>query len=172
MLKREQIEEEVSYDLKFLDDKWDAALLGYAQSGGPGRHILPCYGYQALKAIIRSSGISDGTDTYIAMQLLYNSMPIEAPLVLTKLTRPVLWNEAKSKNFMRWESLDNAVLGIGKLKYTTTGLVYSKPLCVDILAKTSKAKGNNTVNAIHKLEEELIPVAAQRYTPWYLTPVK
>lgn len=173
MLKREKISNELSFDLKFMDDRWDKALLGYAESGGPGRYILPCYGYQALKAILRERGY-DGRDTYTALQVMYSEMPSEPPLILSKLNRTDLWKKATSNNYMRWESLDSAVLGIGKIKYTTTGLVYSKPLCIDLLARNCAATDKNTklVNAINKLEEELIPVEAPEYTPWYLTPIR
>lgn len=173
MLNREKISEALSYDLKFMDDKWDKALLGYAESGGPGRYILPCYGYQALKAMLRDVGY-DGENTYVALQLMMREMPDEAPLILTKLNRNELWQTARRERFMRWESLDNAVLGIGKIRYKTTGLVYSKPLCIDILTKTSAATDRNSkvLNAINKLEEEVIPVEAPKYTPWYLTPIR
>lgn len=171
MLNREKICNEIPYKLSFMDDSWDRALLGYAESGGRGRYVLPCYGYQAMKAILKAKGY-DGIDSYVALQLMFREMPQEVPLILTKVSRVPLWKEAADKKFMRWEALDKAVLGIGRLKYTTTGLVYSKPLCVNILASTSKSGTNKLVTAINKLEEELIPVEAPNYTPWYLTPVK
>jgi hypothetical protein len=173
MLNREKITETLSYDLQFMDDRWDRALLGYAESGGPGRYVLPCYGYQAMKAILRDIGYY-GEDAYVALQVMMRNMPKEAPLILTKLNRKDLWKTASDSGFMRWESLDNAVLGVGKIKYKTTGLIYSRPLCIDILSTTSAAVDRNTklLNAINKLEEELIPVEAPRYTPWYLTPIK
>lgn len=172
MLNREKITEAVSCDLQFMDDRWDKALLGYAESGGPGRYILPCYGYQVMKSLLMGSG-KYGGDLYVDLQLMMKDMPHEAPLILTKINRSSLWRTAEAERFMRWESLDRAVLGVGRIKYKTTGLIYSKPLCVDVLASTSAAADRNTkiLNAINKLEEELIPVEAPRYTPWYLTPI-
>lgn len=173
MLIREKITDALSYTLQFMDDKWDRALLGYAESGGPGRYILPCYGYQAMKAILKEQGY-DSVNTYTALQLMMRDMPDEAPLILTKVNRSAMWERANKEGFMRWDTLDNAVLGIGRIKYNTTGLIYSKPLCIDILMKNSAAQDKNArvLSAINKLEEELIPVEAPRYTPWYLTPIK
>lgn len=180
MTKREKLIAEADADLEryLLPKEVDGALLGYAERGGKGRYVLPCYGYQAIKAILKSEGFS-GINLYAKLReiLDYNSR-VDFPLMLTKYNKRELWKIVKEGKFTRWEGLDYAALGIGSIGYNTTGLVYSKPGCVEILNDTSsglsssESESDNIVYAIKKLEESLIPVDTGEHNPWYLTPIK
>lgn len=176
MLKREKIKELVSVDMQFLDDKVDSALLGYAERSGRNKYILPCYGYQAIKAILRRDG-AYGAGLYSKMQLLFSNMRSDdMPAVLYKMQHDELWKTINSKNLPRWDGLDVAIIGLGKIGWhKPTGVMYSVPLCVHCLSanSTDGSNGSNsTMNAMRKLTENIIPVSLGNYTPWFLTPVK
>lgn len=174
MLKREKITDIAEADLVFLDDTWDQALLGFAESGVKGRSILPCYGYQAFKAILRERGESPA-NIYLKIQHLINGMPMEKPLVVTKFNRKELWNIIRAKNYPRWEQLDQAIIGLGKLGWVDKGIVYSKPLCITTMMNNQSTRDLNTMREIGHIatliDSSIIPVSLGRYTPWFVTPI-
>lgn len=174
MLKREQIALQVNSSLSFLDDKWDQALIGYAESGAPGRHVLPCYGYQVLKTILRDKGMSP-VQMYHHINTLVNSISGDKPLMLTKYNRSSLWKTIKDKNYPRWDLLDKAIIGLGSTGWDQRGIVYSKPLCIDLLAasqtSTNQIELLDTAATITQLETSIIPICLGEYTPWFVTPV-
>ena len=176
MLKREKITELVSVDMTFLDDSMDQALLGYTERSGRNKYILPCYGYQALKALLRRNGAS-GASMYAELQLLFAKMhKTDMPAVLYKMNHDELWKAINGKKFPRWDGLDAAIIGLGKIGcHLPVGVMYSVPLCVQCLSMNStdgSTGSNSTINALHKLSESITPVSLGDYTPWFLTPVK
>lgn len=176
MLKREKIAELVSVDMTFLDDKMDSALLGYVERSGRNKYILPCYGYQAIKAILRRDG-AYGADLYAEMRLLFSKIHSwSMPAVLFKMKHDELWKTINSRKLPRWDGLDAAIVGLGKIgDHRPVGVMYNVPLCVHCLSmnSTDGSNGSNsTINAMRKLTENIIPVSLGDYTPWFLTPVK
>lgn len=174
MLRREKITEQVQADLKFLPDKWDRALLGYVERGGPGRHVLPCYGYQAAKAILKGIGYTPQA-MYPTWNKTVSSMRGNKPLTLYKYNNRELWKRITEGRLPRWELLDTAIIGLGQLGWEQKGLVYNKATCVDLFVKSQTSTRSDmlaTVDAITRLETNNIPVSLGEYTPWYLTPVQ
>lgn len=175
MLKREKITDMANgADLEFLEDSWDNALIGLAESGAPGRAVLPCYGYQALKAILKDRGCNPA-EMYARLQQLINSIEYEKPLFLTKYKKKELWQIICAKNFPRWDSLDHAIIGLGKTGWDDRGVVYSKPLAVTTImnnqSSTSENKLLETGETLRFLEAHIIPVCLGEYTPWFVTPI-
>lgn len=173
-MKKDRISEAAAVDLTFLDDSLDNALLGYAVSGGRGRYVLPCYGYQVIKSVLLNNGYS-GADMYARLRQIYAKAGRPYPLILTKMSHKALWEAIANNNYVRWEQLDKAILGIGKIGSDITGIVYSAPLCIDILTKTSstlRSEEEKRLQAIRFFEEGIMPLSTPKYTPWYLTPVK
>lgn len=176
MLKREKIDEQVSVKMNYLSDSVDAALLGYVERGGRNKYILPCYGYQAIKAILRASGAS-GPVMYAKIQALFSKKySSELPVILVKMNHTELWRTINAKKYPRWEGLDSAIIGLGKIgPHEPTGIVYNKPGCINCLTVNSSdgSDGSNAIlNAIRMMDENITPVTLGQYTPWYLTPVK
>lgn len=174
MLKREKIAEIADADLVFLDDTWDQALLGFAESGAKGRTVLPCYGYQAFKAILRERG-SSPVEIYIKLQQLVNGMTGEKPLVVTKFKRKELWQIIHAKNYPRWEQLDQAIIGLGKTGWTDKGIVYSKPLCITTMMNNQRTGDPNKMKEIGQItsliDSSIVSIDLGPYTPWFVTPI-
>lgn len=180
MTKREKIESElpenISLDKYYLDDILDTAILGYAERGGGSKYLLPCYGYQAIKAVLKSKGYY-GSKLYSKLkELLPFSSDKHLPLILNKYNKKELWSTVRKLKLNRWEGLDSAVLGIGTIGYKNVGIVYSKSLCIEVLEDTSSGlstmHSDDLVSSIRKLEENLVPMDVGKYTPWYLTSIK
>lgn len=180
MTKREKIENSlpsgVSLSKYYLDDSLDKALLGYVERGGGSNYLLPCYGYQAIKAVLKEQNYS-GAEMYEKMkELIPYSDNVALPLILTKYKKEDLWAKIRSLKLNRWEGLNSAIIGLGTIGYRNTGVVYNKVLCVEVLEDTSSGLSSNesddVISSIRKLEENLVPVDVGKYTPWYLTPIK
>lgn len=127
MLKRERIADIAEADLVFLDDTWDQALLGFAESGAKGRTVLPCYGYQAFKAILRERG-SSPVEIYIKLQQLVNGMAGEKPLVVTKFKRKELWQIIHAKIILAGNNLIRLLSALARLDGLTR-VLFTASLC-------------------------------------------
>lgn len=163
-------------ELKFLHPDWNSALLGFAERGTEeGRYVLPCYGYQALKAIA-SQKTSNPEEIYKLITGAIYDAPKEKPLIVTRYNHKALWRQVRLYKYPRWQYLDKAIIGLGREGWENSGLVYNKALCCDILVGNQSTLETNPMvlkaNARKTLDETIIPVSLGDYSPWFVTQIK
>lgn len=177
MSLQKRIQEIAGCDLTFLDSFWDPALLGYVERGcGQRMHKKACYGYQSMKALLKSKHMSP-QQLYAYINNQFNAFSFkETPLVLTRYKRVPLWDRIRENNYPTWELMNKAILGLGTVGWTCTGVVYNKILCSDLLQANQSTNNSNSsqdsAQATALLEEHIIPLDLGEHTPWFLTPVK
>lgn len=171
MRKQDKIQSELSTPLAFLDGALDSALLGYVENAGG--EVLPCYGYQALKAVLKAQDPKPES-LYRKMEKVYREMEEKRPMLLIRMSPDLLWSLIEKEGYPHWEQLGRAILGLGTAAYDKKGLVYSKPLCAQTLAGNSSADTDVKAleAALSKLETSIYPIHLGEHTPYYLTPVR
>ena len=173
---RENINELAESNLSYFDPSWDKALLGFVERAGDNRYVAACYGYQAMKAILKDKGCTP-QQIYVRLGIVRNSMrDATSPIILTRSSRRPLWRIIREENYPIWDTLNKAILGLGYEGNTCGGVVYNKPLCTSLLQEAQSTNNDNATmdyaQALHFLDESIIPVSLGKYTPWFLTPVK
>lgn len=177
MSLQKRIQEIAECDLTFLDSFWDPALLGFVERGnGQQRHKKACYGYQGMKALLKSKHMTP-EQMYAHINNQFNSFSFkETPLVLKRYKRIPLWDLIRENNYPLWESMNKAILGLGFIGWQCTGVVYNKILCSDIVQANQSTNNDNVLldsaQATALLEDHIIPLDLGEHTPWFLTPVK
>ena len=171
MLRREKINEITNLSEGFLSDRWDNALLGYAEHATEGSMItVPCYGYQALKAILQ----------YKSPEQVYRELNtiLSNPyaFVVHKLNNKQLWKLIYELKLPRWELLDNSIVGLLYNRCSIAGVCFNKATISNTINDTH-AMTEDTIfkQAAHTsvmLETNIIPVYLGEQSPWYLTPIQ
>lgn len=159
-------------ELTFLPGECDKFLLGYAVQGGTNA-VRACYGYQAAKAAMLDR-YRDSKRAYAELNYLMTDKDAGSVLWLYRYSRKVLWEIINRAQYKRWASLDKAVLGVGHLAGDPVGVVYNRALCVDILTMdtVSSDPSATALDAINFVDDNVVGVYLQEYTPWFLTHVK
>lgn len=174
MLRRERADDISGITLEYLPDWADKAIIGFAQRANSegGVDTVACYGYQALKAVLRDAGYDVG-DMYRILSMCRNTPGI---LMLYKYSRKELWNAIVSNGPHRWELLDSAVLGIGRAPGEPDAVVYSMPLSTTVLSSVQRWSSENSytgLNAVLQAGRMLDNTVLNTYigpdTPWFAT---
>lgn len=175
MERIQAVEDIAGKELQHLPKWADSALIGFAErEGDSGREVSACYGYQALKAVLRDEGYT-GADAYrMAGTVRYTP----GVLLLYKYSRAALWHKVYAEGLHRWEMLDSAVLGIGEQSGKDCAVVYSLPACINVLASVQRWSDEGlsgdtvpTVHALRMIDHTIASVYIGPDTPWLLTPV-
>lgn len=160
----------------FLDEFWDPALIGYAERGGPGRFVLPAYGYQAMKALLKDKAYTPKQMYAILYKTLSKPTLGKRPLIVTKYNGSTLWNKIKEGEYPRWENLDKAIIGIGSTSFGAHGVCYLKNRCTEILQETSSSLSDNQwrnlLDTLYKLDNTIIAASLGEKSPWFVTSIK
>lgn len=160
----------------FLDSFWDPALIGYAERGGPGRFVLPAYGYQAMKALLKSKQYSPKQMYAMLYKTLSAPSLGKRPLIVTKYSNKALWHRIKTEAYPRWEHFDKAIIGIGSTNFGAQGICYLKNHCVDILKNISSASSEdpwrNFLDISYKIDNTIITASLGEKSPWFVTHIK
>lgn len=169
---RDRITESAGKNITFLPGECDKFLLGFAVRGGSDAPVA-CYGYQAAKAAMLDR-YRDAERAYAELNAVLNGEQSEHVLWLYRYSRGVMWDIINREQFKRWESLDQAVVGIGELAGDPVGIVYNRALCIDIVAgnTTSSNAASTQLDAIDFVNNSIVGIDLQERTPWFLTHVK
>lgn len=176
--KQKSILESCEYVSKddFLDTFWDSALIGYAERGGPGKFVLPVYGYQAMKAVLNNKNYTPRQTYSILYKTLSQPILGRRPLLLKKYNSKTLWDRIKVENYPRWEYLDKAILGLGSANFGMQGICYNKQKCIDILQSISSSSSDNNwrnfLDMSYKLDNTIISISLGEKSPWFITYIK
>lgn len=176
MDKQADINETADKKLTYLDSEFDQALLGFAERGGEhgGVTTAACYGYQAMKALLRSRGVNDDI-MYAKLTAACNTPGV---LILYKISRNAIWDFVVENRLHRWELLDRAVAGIGRYPGKDFAVVYSRPNSALVLASAQRWSSDNGVGdglglqSGSMLDHTVVPVYLGAKTPWFMTPVR
>lgn len=177
MHRKIRINEIAGAELQFLPSEWDAALIGFAERGGSKtRHVKACYGYQAMKAVLKERKLSP-EQVYARIQKVFNaSSDINRPLLVMRMKRRPLWETIRRNKYPTWELLNKAIIGLGYDGWNCTGIVYSKPVSAGIIQSKQSTNNNDQLTdlaqAYELLDESLIPLDLGHATPWFVTPVQ
>lgn len=161
--------------LEFFDSQWDSALIGYAERGGPGRYVLPVYGYQAMKALLKEKESNSKKIYALLHKTLSDPMPGRRPLVLTSCGGKALWKRISNMAYPRWEHLDKAIIGIGGSGFSQNGVCYNKSKCIEELRRITTPICENEIQEwlrLNKLIETIVHSSLGENTPWFITSVK
>lgn len=160
----------------FLDSFWDPALLGYSERGGPGRFVLPAYGYQAMKALLKSKNYEPKQMYAILYKTLSSPSLGKRPLIVTKYNHKTLWKKIKDEAYPRWEHFDKAIIGIGSTNFGAQGICYLKNQCIEILKNISSASSEdqwrNFLDISYKIDNTIVTASLGEKSPWFLTHIK
>lgn len=168
MSRQTNIQDTCPKPLVFLDSFWDDALTGYAETYD-GR-VKPCYVYQAAKCILKKYDVREKYK-----KLLELGAGDDAPLVLSLYKPKFLWNKIAAEKLPKWENLNLAIMGIGSVGYDEHFVVYSVPLCTEIMELIQTPIGTemeNLRNIINFIEKDIVPVPLGKNSPWYVHPIK
>ena len=174
MLRRERADDVSGLKLAYLPDWADKALIGFAQRANSNGTIdtVACYGYQALKAVLRDAGY-DLADMYRVLSICRTTPGV---LMLYKYSRKELWGSIAANGLHRWELLDSAVLGIGRAVGEADAVVYSLPLSTTVLSNVQRWSSENSytgLNAVLQAGRMLDNTVLNTYigpdTPWFAT---
>lgn len=177
MHRQNRVTEAADCDLQFLPKEWDAAIIGFAERGGSKtRHVKACYGYQAMKAVLKERKLSPA-QVYAHIQKVFNDYgDVTKPLLVTRMKRRPLWDAIRKNKYPIWELLNKAVIGLGYDGWNCTGVVYSKPVSATILQTKQSTNNNNQLTdlaqAYELLDNSIIPLDLGSFTPWFVTPVQ
>jgi hypothetical protein len=160
----------------FLDSYWDKALIGYAERGGPGRFVLPAYGYQAMKALLKDQEYTPKQVYALLYKTLSAPVLGKRPLVVTKYNGDTLWKKIRNEKYPIWENLDKAIIGIGSTSFGSQGVCYLKNKCIDILQNTSSSLSDdqwrNFLDTSYKLDNTIVAASLGEKSPWFVTLIK
>lgn len=171
MLRREKISDVINLSVGFLPDKWDSAILGFAEQATPsGMKVVPCYGYQALKAVLQ---YKPSADMYRAVQQAINDPDVH---IVHKLSKHHMWNVIYDLKLPRWELMDAAIIGVMYHRNSIAGVCFNKITCDDIIkdthAMTEDAIFKQAAHRSVMLENNILPIYLGENSPWYLTPIQ
>lgn len=175
MATQETVQEIAGVDLEFYDRKYDSALLGFVESGGYRPAIMPCYGYQALKAVLFEDADVTESKMFNKLDKIVSPSMLDEPMLLMKLSRDYMWNIIRKYKMPRWDMLDSAIIGIGYMYRTPECIVYNKEACVEVLMNNQiscKGEQYDRETATSFLNESVFPIDLGEYTPAFLTVVK
>lgn len=156
---------------------WNDTLIGYAIRGGYKDIVIPVYGYQAIKALLKDKGFPPA-QAYSLIHLLFtNKLDCEyQPAILYRYTSKPLWQKINNEAYPRWEYLDRAIVGLISTLDGDKGIAYSKTLCVEILQNTSSSISNNYWENYlannYKLENTVINLSLGDKSPFFITQIK
>lgn len=171
MTKADRVRDLVTAPLEFLDVKWDKALLGFAEKiTDTGKIVKPCYGYQALKALLKHKHY---IDAYGELRRLISNREV---VILHKINTKSLWSSIYDSKFPRWELLDSAILGLIYSGWECCGICYNKMTVINCLTENHALKEQSEfqqeVHSTTMLESSILPLYLGEYSPWYLTPIQ
>jgi hypothetical protein len=175
---REQISARAAAKLEFLPEMYDSALVGYVERGTKGsRHVVACYAYQAMKAVLLRTKKMDALSVFATLKKeLSDYRCAYRPVILKKVRQDQLRELIRSKKYVTIQMMNRAIKGIAYSNCEYNGFVYDKEQCIQIL-KANQSTGNNSDEedyrqAAFTVENDLVSMHCGRYTPWFLTYIK
>ena len=151
------------WQLVFLDQKWDAALVGVAVRANTPP--VPAYSWTACTQLLQPG------ETIGALSELFTASVAPRPLILMPVHRDDFWAAVGRHELILWEQAHPAITALGRRGAEPPVAVYSYPELLECLSAAVEPSTEELELAHDIFEANILPTWLGPLTPFILYPL-